>query len=37
METYDSLQTNWNHPEHSWGGVVASYTAGDIIDVEVRG
>mmetsp|Transcript_7717 Transcript_7717/g.13019 ORF Transcript_7717/g.13019 Transcript_7717/m.13019 type:complete len:262 (+) Transcript_7717:27-812(+) len=34
METYDELQTNWNHPEHSWGNVVASYNAGDIIDVE---
>ena len=35
MESYDELKTNWNHPEHSWGSVVASYNAGDVIDVEV--
>merc|ERR1719326_1450404 len=34
METYDSLMTNWNHPEHSWGDIQAVYNAGDIIDVE---
>ncbi len=35
METYDELQTNWNHPEHSWGyDVVATYNSGDVITVE---
>lgn len=34
METYDSLMTNWNHPEHSWGGIQATYKAGDVIDIE---
>ena len=35
METYDSLQTNWNKPEHGWGiDPVATYNAGDIVDVE---
>jgi len=35
METYDSLKTNWNHPEHNWGyNVVNTYKAGDVIDVE---
>lgn len=34
METYDSLQTNYNYPEHSWGGLQATYNAGDIITVE---
>lgn len=34
METYDSLQTNWNHPEHNWGEVQATYQAGDVITVE---
>jgi len=28
-------QTNWNKPEHGWGTeVTATYTAGDVIDVE---
>lgn len=35
METYDSLQTNWNHPEHNWGfEPVATYKAGEIATVE---
>lgn len=34
QETYDSLKTNWNHPEHNWGAVQATYTAGATIDVE---
>ena len=35
METYDSLQTNWNHPEHNWGvDTVATYNAGDVVTLE---
>ena len=35
MESYDSLQTNWNKPEHGWGiDPVAIYNSGDIVDVE---
>jgi len=34
METYDDLKTNWNHPEHGWGDVQATYKAGDIVDIE---
>mmetsp|Transcript_2647 Transcript_2647/g.2632 ORF Transcript_2647/g.2632 Transcript_2647/m.2632 type:complete len:262 (-) Transcript_2647:254-1039(-) len=35
QETYDSLKTNWNHPEHNWGyETVATYSAGQVIDVE---
>lgn len=34
METYNSRKTNWNQPAHSWGQVVANYTAGDVVDVE---
>lgn len=34
QETYDDLKTNWNHPEHGWGDVVATYSAGDVIEVE---
>jgi len=34
LKTYGS-RTNWNKPEHGWGtDVTATYTAGDIIDVE---
>lgn len=34
METYDSKKTNWNHPEHGWGAVQATYAAGSIITLE---
>ena len=34
MESYDTLQTNWNMPQHSWGAVQATYTAGSVVDVE---
>jgi len=35
MENYDSLQTNWNKPEHGWGvDTVGTYNAGDVVDVE---
>lgn len=34
MESYDSLKTNWNQPAHSWGQVVANYSAGQVVDVE---
>ena len=28
QETYDSLKTNWNHPEHNWGyETVATYSS----------
>lgn len=33
-ESYDSKKTNYNHPEHSWGTVQTTYTAGQVIDVE---
>ena len=34
METYNDRMTNWNHPEHGWGDVQATYKAGDIVDME---
>lgn len=34
METYDTLMTNWNMPQHSWGAVQETYNAGDVITVE---
>jgi hypothetical protein len=35
METYDSLQTNWNMPANGWGvKVQATYKAGDTVEVE---
>jgi hypothetical protein len=35
MESYDSLKTNYNKPEHGWGEKIsATYKAGEIIDVE---
>lgn len=33
-ESYDSKKTNYNRPEHSWGAVQATYTAGQVIDIE---
>jgi len=33
-ENYDSKKTNYNHPEHSWGTVQATYVAGQVVDVE---
>jgi len=34
MESYDKLKTNWNMPQQNWGGVQATYSAGDVITVE---
>merc|ERR1719510_1391145 len=33
-ESYDSKKTNYNHPEHSWGTIQKTYTAGEVIDIE---
>lgn len=33
QKSYGS-KTNWNHPEHGWGDVQATFTAGEVIDIE---
>lgn len=33
QKSYGS-KTNYNHPEHGWGQVQATYTAGEVIDIE---